>query len=182
MSTVTTTKNTSMSSRTYRFKFDNNFLGQLKEFSRIHKFDEPSAFKDNWKVWCDENKEIIKRETDRLKTNGYEGDALVKMYKSARYYFKNKSNEKTKPKKRRQYVGLEPEFRDAIDEHINNVAMRREMKPADGYIDFMDDDKNSEIIKTETLRLQSYKFEKNEISAKFKKTYKNRYFTIQKTN
>ena len=90
-------------SRTYRFKFDATFLGQLKEFSRIHKFDEPSAFKDNWKIWCDENKEIIKRETDRLKTNGYEGDALVKMYKSARYYFKNKSSEKTKPKKRVLY-------------------------------------------------------------------------------
>ena len=60
--------------------------------------------------------------------------------------------------------------------------MRRELKPADGYINFMDDVKNREIIKTETLRLQSYKFEKDEITAKFKKTYKNRYFTIQKNN
>ena len=104
-------------SRTYRFKFDTTFMNYLKEFSRLHKFDEPAAFKDNWNVWCDENKEIIKQEADRLKAAGYEGNALIKMYKSVRYYFKNKSNEKTKPKKRRQYVGLEPEFRDAIDEH-----------------------------------------------------------------
>mgnify|MGYP001465795542 CR=1 FL=1 len=47
---------------------------------------------------------------------GYEGDVLVKMYKSARYYFKNKSAEKKDVKKRRQYVGLTPEFREAVDE------------------------------------------------------------------
>ena len=169
-------------SRTYRFKFDTTFMNYLKEFSRLHKFDEPAAFKDNWNVWCNENKEIIKQEADRLKAAGYEGNALIKMYKSVRYYFKNKSNEKTKPKKRRQYVGLEPEFRDAIDEHINNIAMRREYKPADGYINFMDDSKNTAIIKRETLRLESYNFKKDEILAKFKKTYKNRYFTIQKNN
>ena len=38
------------------------------------------------------NKEIIKTESDRLAKDGYEGDALVKMYKSARYYFKNKNS------------------------------------------------------------------------------------------
>ena len=67
------------------------------------------------------------------------------MYKSARYYFKNKSNEKKKAKKRRQYIGLEPEFRDAIDEHIENVSIRQEFKPQDGFINFLDDTKYSEI-------------------------------------
>ena len=89
---------TKPSAKTYRYKFSSEFLVNLKDFARIHKFDEPSAFKDNWKIWCDENKEIIKEEADRLKTAGYEGDALVKMYKSARYYFKNKSNEKKSQK------------------------------------------------------------------------------------
>ena len=33
--------------KTYRFKFSNEFLVHLKEYSRIHKFDDPVAFKDN---------------------------------------------------------------------------------------------------------------------------------------
>ena len=166
--------------KTYRYKFSDKFLVHLKEYSRIHKFDDAPAFKDNWQIWCDENKEIIKTESHRLSKEGYEGDALVKMYKSARYYFKNKSNKKTDAKKRRQYVGLNPEFRDAIDSHISSVALRQELKPADGYINFMDNGDYTELLRLEKLRLESYDFTKEEILAKFKKTYKNRYFTMQK--
>ena len=180
MSTTTTTTTAKKETKTYRFKFSSNFLGQLKEYSRIHKFDDPAAIKDNWQIWCDENKEIIKAECDRLAKAGYEGDALVKMYKSARYYFKNKSNEKKDAKKRRQYVGLNPEFRDAIDNHIENIALRQELKPATAFINFMDNKDNTELLRLEKLRLESYDFTKEEIQAKFKKTYKNRYFTMQK--
>jgi len=168
--------------KTYRYKFSPDFLVNLKEFSRIHRFDDAQVFKDNWKNWIEENKDLIKLESEILKKNGYEGDPIVKMYKSARYYFKNKSNKDTKAKKRRQYIGLNPEFRDAIDEHINSIALRQELKPSIGLIRFLDNIKNKEIIRLESLRLQSYNFTKEEIQGKFKKTYKNRYFTIQKKN
>jgi len=173
---------TKPSAKTYRYKFSSEFLVNLKDFARIHKFDESQVFKDSWEEWCKDNKSIVEKESNRLKTEGYTGDVLVKMYKSARYYFKNKSNEKKKAKKRRQYIGLEPEFRDAIDEHITNVSMRQELKPQDGFINFLDNTKYGEIIRLEKLRLQSYDFTKEEINAKFKKTYKNRYFTNQKAN
>ena len=173
---------TKPSAKTYRYKFSKDFLVNLKEFSRIHKFDEPQVFKDSWEEWCKTNKTIIDQESNKLKKDGYQGDVLVKMYKSARYYFKNKTNEKKQAKKRRQYIGLEPEFRDAIDEHITDVSMRQELKPQDGFINFLDNTKYGEIIRLEKLRLQSYDFTKEEINAKFKKTYKNRYFTNQKAN
>ena len=47
--------------------------------------------------WKEENIEVIDRETSYMINMGYEGDVVNKMYKSARYYFKNKSTEKTKP-------------------------------------------------------------------------------------
>ena len=168
--------------KTYRFKFTDDFIKHLMEFSRIHRFDDAVAFKDNWKIWCDENKGLIKEENDVLKAKGYEGDALVKMYKSARYYFKNKSMKKTDAKKRRQYVGLNPEFREAIDEHIESISLRQEMKPAEGYNNFMDDTKYATLIGMEKLRLESYKFTKEEIGLKLKKTYKNRYFNMKKNS
>jgi hypothetical protein len=172
---------TKPSAKTYRYKFSAGFLANLKEFSRIHRFDDTQAFKDNWEEWCKNNKLIIENESNRLKNTGYEGDVLVKMYKSARYYFKNKSTEKKQAKKRRQYIGLEPEFRDAIDEHIEGVSIRQELKPQDGFINFLDNTKYANIIRLEKLRLESYDFTKEQINAKFKKTYKNRYFTNQKS-
>jgi len=104
------------------------------------------------------------------------------MYKSVRYYFKNKSNKKKEVKKRRNYVSVTPEFRDAIDGHINAVTMRREIKPAEGYINFMDDKLHVDLLRLEKLRLESYNFTNEEIITKFKKTYKNRYFIMMKNS
>ena len=174
--------NTKKAAKTYRFKFTDDFIKHLMEFSRIHRFDDASAFKDNWKTWCDENKVLITQESNVLKAKGYEGDALIKMYKSARYYFKNKSAEKKDAKKRRQYVGLNPEFRESIDNHIETVSLRQELKPADGYINFMDSVKYTTIIQQEKLKLESYNFTKEEITSKLKKTYKNRYFNMKKNS
>ena len=166
----------------YRHKFSPKFLEYLKEFSRIHRYDTADAFKDNWEIWCDENKDIIEEERTKLKEQGYDGKVLVKMYKSARYYFKTKSNKKTEPIKRRNYIGLDSEFRDLMDSHIENVCVRREMKPSDGFVDFMDQVIYVDKINTETVRLKSYNFKQEEIFAKMKKTYKNRYFIYQKAN
>ena len=60
-------KQTEKQLKTFRYKFTNNFLGNLTEFSRIHRFDDAAGFKDNWKIWCDNNKDIIKSEIDILK-------------------------------------------------------------------------------------------------------------------
>jgi len=166
----------------YRFKFSPKFLEYLKDFSRIHRFDTAGAFKDNWEIWCDENKDIIEEENNKLKGQGYDGKVLVKMYKSARYYFKTKSNKKLEPVKRRNYIGLDGEFRELMDNHIENVCARREMKPADGFVNFMDEEKYVDKINTETIRLKSYNFKQEEIFSKMKKTYKNRYFIYQKAN
>ena len=166
----------------YRHKFSPKFLEYLKDFSRIHRYDTAGTFKDNWEIWCDENKDIIEEERKRLKEQGYDGKVLVKMYKSARYYFKTKSNKKTEPVKRRNYIGLDSEFRDLMDNHIENVCARREMKPSDGFVDFMDQVIYVDKINTETVRLKSYNFKQEEIFAKMKKTYKNRYFIYQKAN
>ena len=43
-------------SKTYRFKFSKGFLENLKEFTRIHKFDQPKSFKENFDEWKEENR------------------------------------------------------------------------------------------------------------------------------
>jgi hypothetical protein len=165
--------------KTYRFKFSPAFLEHLVGFTRIHKYDDKDAFKENWETWIQDNKEIINREDNRLRTAGYSGNILEKMYKSARYYFKNKSDKKVKEKKRKNYVGVAVEFRDLMDKHIKEICMRNDVKPSDGFLDFMDNGDEVEI-RRENTRLKSYNFSAEDILKKLKKTYKNRYYIIQK--
>ena len=164
--------------KTYRFKFSNGFLEVLKEFTRIHKFDETKVFKEKFDEWKEENVEVINREVKYMKNMGYEGDVINKMYKSARYYFKNKSNEKTKPKKRRQYIGIDVTLKDKMDEFIQGKIDGNDLciKPADAFTEFIENDNNKVMLKAEKTRLITFGMDENTVQNKFKKTFKNRYF------
>ena len=142
--------------KTFRFKFSNNFLPFIEEFARLHRYDNSKLFRENWDAWIKEHSEVINREKYILESSGYEGNVLVKMYKSARYYFKNKSTEKTKPKKRRQYIGLDRDLLDAIDTHIDNHALKNRLKPANALVNFLEIAEIKPIIKREIVRLKSY--------------------------
>jgi|TARA_B100001057_G_scaffold495401_1_gene594353 hypothetical protein len=159
----------------YRFKLDTFILNDIVEFSSVHRYDDPETFREAWDEWLKDNNEKINREENRLKNIGYNGDVKVKMYKSARYYFKNKETKKSEPAKRRKYISISKGFTDKIDEHIDSVKLT--LKPADGYTDFLE--KNKSLISEEKAILNS-KISDNEIDLKIKKTYKNRYFIKNK--
>ena len=165
-------------SKIYRYKFSKGFIENLKEFTRIHKYDEAKIFKEKFEEWKEENKEIIQREQIYMRNMGYEGDVISKMYKSARYYFKNKSNEKTKPKKRRQYIGIDIILKDKMDEFISDKINSNEdcPKPADAFTEFIENESNKIILSSEKQRLVSFGLSENDVDKKFKKTFKNRYF------
>jgi hypothetical protein len=179
MSALTLNTEVKTEGKTYRYKFSKAFLENLKEFTRIHKFDDPKIFKENFDEWKDENKEVIAREELYMKNMGYEGDVISKMYKSARYYFKNKSNEKVKPKKRRQYIGIDITLKDKMDEFIEkkiNAAAEECPKPADAYTQFIEKESNKIILTSEKARLKGFGLDEDGVNKKFKKTFKNRYF------
>ena len=173
-----TTLNAKTSFKTYRYKFSKGFLETLKEFTRIHKFDEAKVFKENFNDWKEDNTELINREKIYMKNMGYEGYVIEKMYKSARYYFKCKSNEKVKPKKRRQYIGIDIVLKDKMDEFIQDKLSEKGEcpKPADAYTEFIENSNNKLILANEKTRLISFGLEEEGVNKKFKKTFKNRYF------
>ena len=164
--------------KTYRYKFSDGFLENLKEFTRIHKFDDAKIFKENFDEWKDDNKDIIEREKMYMKNMGYDGDVITKMYKSARYYFKNKSSEKVKPKKRRQYIGIDITLKDKMDEFINNKinGVEETPKPSAAYTEFIENDSYKILLKSEKTRLITFGLDEDGVNKKFKKTFKNRYF------
>jgi hypothetical protein len=104
------------------------------------------------------------------------------MYKSARYYFKNKPTAKKEPKKRRKYVTIDKTFLGQMDKHINEIAFVQDLKPAHAYNNFISDDnyssKMDEIIQD---LMDENDLEEAAVEKKICKTYKNRYFIQQKS-
>lgn len=158
----------------YRFKFTNDVMTELYNFSKIHQYDARCDFKEAWTVWMENNEELILNETERLYKLGYDGDVVDKMYKSARYYFRKKSTVKKDPVKRRQYISVPKELLDCMDTHISSHIHEQ---PKNGFIDFCQ--RHEDIIKPIlTEMLQKGFNDSHLIQDKIKKTYKNRYFTI----
>jgi len=164
----------------FRYKFSDDFIQPLYQFSKIHQYDHRKDFKEAWNIWIEENYDLVNKEARRLTELDYKGDILDKMFKSARYYFRKKSTEKKEPQKRRSYLGIQTDLLMAMDKHILSNKKNTDYKPSTGFDDFCK--QNIELLKIEVgfLCKNGIK-DSDEIKKKIKKTYKNRYFmTITK--
>lgn len=158
----------------FRYKLTDDFSYELYTFAKIHQYDDRETFKEEWNKWTIENNDIINIEVRRLLELNYKGNVLHKMFKSARYYYKNKKNVIIEPKERRKYITMDKIFIIEIDNHIQaNINI----SPSLGFTNFCLEKQN--IIDIETRKLCEAGLNNNEIDFKFKKTYKNRYFIIQ---
>jgi hypothetical protein len=161
----------------FRYKFSEEFTDKLYQFSKIHQYDHRKDFKEAWKIWIEENDDLVNIESRRLIELEYKGDILDKMFKSARYYFRKKSTEKKEPRKRRSYVGIQSELLEAMDKHIIINKKNIDYKPSSGFDDFCK--QNIELLKIEVnILCKNGIKESEEIKNKIKKTYKNRYFML----
>ena len=106
--------------QTYRFKLSTDIVEELSYFAKLHQFDNRADYKDAWKLWTEDKKDEILRETNRLKEQGYKGDVNNKLYISARYYYKNLSTntEEKKQKPRDKYVSCTLDMILSMDDKI----------------------------------------------------------------
>ena len=167
-----------MSTTIYRYKFSNDIMEIITEFSKIHQFDERKIYKESWGKWVEDNNDIIEEEISRLTRLGYEGDIIDKMFKAGRDYFRKKnsvSKEDNKQKIRRSYIIMEHNVLDAMDSHIKLSMKNDNFSPASGYIDFCTT--HISLLQQEINRLCfETSINSSDLADKIKKTYKNRYF------
>lgn len=161
----------------YRFKLSSDVTNELDDFVKINKYCIPQDFKENWDKWIETKKEMIQVETKRLEKIGYKGDVLDKMYRSARYYLKNKNGLKKEKTTRKKYIRLNKEIRQLIDFHIDRIIGN--MKPAVGLEIFLNLNNVNKLIENE---MKEKNLTKEDIAGKIKKMYKNRYYIKQKQN
>ena len=150
----------------------------MYDFSKVHRYDDRKGFKEAWNQWIEEEdiKPLINEEIKELHTQGYKGDILDKMFKSARYYFRKKSPVKPEPKQRRQYISVDSDLLETMDRHI---IVNRECKPESAFILFCKE--NEDILRQSIGQFLIKGVNDTQlIQAKIKKTYKNRYFLLVK--
>lgn len=165
----------------FRFKFSSEFTDRLTPFAKLHQYDDRHTYKEAWTQWLVINDELVDMEVRRLKGLGYDGNIVDKMYKSGRYYFRNKpSNANTEAKPRRVYVSLEHDVIDAMDIHISVNYYLPCFKPSIAYDQFCME--HTKLINDEITRLLQEDLTKEDVCAKLKKTYKNRYFLFTQNN
>ena len=164
-----------MTKQIYRHKLSGEIYGIIIAFAKLHRFDDRKDYKEAWKLLVEARSVEFATEEKRLHQQGYKGDVLDKMYKSGRYYFKEKtSNSETKspPKHSSITIKLSNHILETMDSHLKST--NRPVKPSEGFDQFCRD--NEEEINQEGKRLIAIKEEV--LMSKLKKSYKNRYFTI----
>jgi len=166
---------------TYRFKFSKPTQDALVSFSDTHRLDDIPTFRRAWKNWVDAHSELIEREKNDLEKRGYTKSTIEKMYRSVRYYFKSKSTSKKEPKKRAVYRPLNRALLEDMTRHVREVAMSEKYKPAHAYNNFYANDRYNNNLKQEKERIQTeWGLTELEVEEKVKKTYKNRFYLVQK--
>jgi hypothetical protein len=196
---------TTVTLKTHRYEFSEPAMMQLNYFTQVHRYDERKAFKEAWKKWIEteEIAQLIASETNKLMSEGFQGNVEDKMFKAVRYYFRKKpatddlSLREQTPRKK--YVGFTGKILTAMDTHIiskikenlqtgseanylekpDKKHFKSNVSPDKAFNDFYST--NTAIIASETELLQDEEDMDDEaIELKIKKTYKNRYQTIRK--
>jgi hypothetical protein len=180
--------------KTFRFIYSTYFSKELEYFSKIHQFDDRKIFKKEWEKWIekDEIKDLIEGERIKAIEEGYNGDLMDKIFKSARYYYRKKgkkeieySNDESNDEEK-NFSGLSKEMMKIMDKHINNIIneyLDKSKKislvnPAKAFDDFCISHINE--IRKEIFKLkEKIVLKPDEINIKFKKSYKNRFYKIR---
>jgi hypothetical protein len=177
----------------FRFNLSDEMVDALLDFSKMHQFDDRHAYADAWNEWKNDPRisNMLADEIERLQNLDYKGSAESienKIFKSGRYYFRNKSFVKVPPKPRGKYISVSKEMICAMDEHIARRINNNDNdnsddgdiqfpSPADLFNDFCK--RCVDILKMEIERLinlEPFSEDPALIIAKIKKTYKNRAF------
>jgi hypothetical protein len=193
--------------RVLRFEFSTALTDAVAAFAGMHRYDDRKTYKEAWTKWLlVDAAPLLETEVARLNNLGYKGDVADKLFKSGRYYFRQKTcgpgnyvprtpppnlSLHADPKQvgvrdvpialvaPRKYVLLNRDLLNVMDTHIEGGLRRAEYTPAGGFAEFCK--LNVDSYRDEVARLSELMPTGEAVHDKLKKTYKNRYFMIVKT-
>jgi hypothetical protein len=172
--------------QTFHHNFSEAITERFTYFATLHRFDDRKTFKEAWQKWIQEEDVAadIQTEIQTLESNHYDGDILDKMFKSVRYYYRKKPIIPKAPATRKEYVALSAFVLDGMDKHIIETMLQHTdpqttkcgISPAKAFDLYM------KQLQPPTAKDQQDQQDQNQTIdvAKYKKTYKNRFFIASK--
>jgi len=142
--------------QTLRFDYTDEISELLNIFAKEHQNDDRKKFKTEWNEWVkkEDINEKINKEIKRLEKLGLEDDILDRMFKSVKYYYCKKLQNRIKPSSKpksqiKLYTTLSQVILKIMDEHsyiyikkeTENKTNKEEnqkniISPAKAYEDF----------------------------------------------
>lgn len=108
-----------------RFVYTDEITELLNNFAKKHYTDDKTKFKKEWNDWINEEKikEKLNKEIVRLQTLGLDDDVMDRMFKSVKYYYCKKLQNRLKPSSKpksqvKNYTTLSSRILDVMDDHI----------------------------------------------------------------
>ena len=151
--------------QTLRFDYTDEISELLNNFAKEHQNDDRKKFKTQWNEWVkkEDINEKISKEIKRLENLGLEDDILDRMFKSVRYYYCKKLQNRIKPSSKpkpqtKMYTTLTSKILKTMDEHIyiyikketetENKTNKEEthkniISPAKAYEDFCNENRDA---------------------------------------
>jgi hypothetical protein len=181
----------SITLQTYRYVFSTDFTEQLSIFAKVHQHDHRKDFKEAWTKWStnEDIEPLINYEIKQLKNNGFKGDPIDKMFKSARYYYRNKNENNDKnnnnEKQRKPYETISKDIQEKMDKHINHKIITNandgisRISPSESFDDYLNQYKTDIINELKNENETVTKQDCQDIIKKYKKSYKNRFYNIR---
>ena len=186
-----------MEFKRYRFDFTEKVKLMLADFANMNKNTTRKEFTEAWNTWLSHEtiKSLLESERGRMESEGFEGDVLDKMFKSARYYHK-KRDTNINPQERSN-AGIKCKnrfsrgFLSEMDEYIqmqlmdinnvvkNNGKIMNTLSQAEAYNIYCNG--NRDQILSEFMLIKNQRGELTmDMVEKLKKTYKNRFYSARK--
>jgi hypothetical protein len=148
--------------QTLRFNYTDEISELLNNFAKEHQNDDRKKFKSEWIEWVkkEDINEKINTEIKRLENLGLEDDILDRMFKSVKYYYCKKLQNRLKPSSKpksqiKMYTTFSHSILKTMDEHIciyinketeNKIHKEENQKniisPAKAYEDFCNENKD----------------------------------------
>ena len=149
--------------QTLRFDYTDEISELLNNFAKEHQNDDRKKFKTEWNEWVKKKdiNEKINKEIKRLENLGLEDDILDRMFKSVKYYYCKKLQNRLKPSSKpksqtKLYTTLSQVILKKMDEHIyiyikketENKTNKEEnqkniISPAKAYEDFCNENRDA---------------------------------------
>ena len=180
-----------------RFNFTHDFVERIREFTQSHCDLPRHVFQSEWKAWIQSIEPEIHNQQNRLAKVGClksVDEIIIKMYKSARFYHKNKiessdssetASSSDSEDVKEKIKGFNKAFLRLMDEHIRQQimdaydedSMLSTVTPSDAYRAFCQDcaDEITEELIVLRKKHDSMVLDKTAIAAKLEKSYKNRF-------